>query len=188
MTTDSQISYCICISKSGLSCEMVWAEQSVSRNCKNGLKYYCLLYIVCIGSDRPLLRDLHKHVVMEAAHKWRNLGMELLKYDPILDTIATDYSHDDVSCCSRVFKRWLFTSTDASWNQLIRALRSPTVQLHWLADQLEEMMNTECKIYSNTVATYCYKVQTMCYCHSSALIIIQQVQRYSKIPFVCMYH
>ena len=123
---------------------------------KMAKRYYCLLYIVYIGSDRPLLRDLHNYVVMEAAHKWSDLGRELLEDDQtrILEMIVVEYHpYDDVRCCRRVFERWLETSADASWNQLIRALRSPRVHLYWLADQLEEMMSTECKIYSNTVAT-----------------------------------
>ena len=125
--------------------------------------YYCLLHIVCIGSERPSLRDLHHDVTMKAAHKWRDLGIQLLEYDPIrtLDMIAANYPHDVVSCCRHVFQRWLETSANASWNQLIRALRSPSVQLDPLADQLEQMMSKECKIYSNTVATHCCKLCTI---------------------------
>ena len=126
-------------------------------------RYYCLLYIVCIGSERPSLRDLYRHVTIKAAHKWRDLGIQLLKYDPIRtsDMIAADNPHDVVSCCEHVFQRWLETSADASWNQLIIALRSPTVQLDSFADELEQMMSKECKIYSNTVATHCCKLCTI---------------------------
>ena len=35
----------------------------------------------------------------------------------------------------------------ATWNQLIKALRSPNIQLDYLASQLEQMLNTECKVY-----------------------------------------
>ena len=78
------------------------------------------------------------------------LGLEY----PIIHVIAADYRHDDVSCCRAVLERWLDTTPDASWNQLIRALRSPTVELDSLADQLEEMLGIKCKIYSN-ITTNC---------------------------------
>ena len=116
--------------------------------------YYCF-YIVCTGSDRPALRDLHHHMVRQAAHKWSDLGVELLDDDQIrmLDMIAADHPHD-ADCCSAVLKRWLGTTPDASWYQLIRALRSPFVQLDSLADQLEEKLDIKCKIYSN-ITTNC---------------------------------
>ena len=148
---------------------------------KMAKRYYCLLYIVFIGSDRPLLRDLHNHVMTQAAHKWRDLGIQLLEYYQI-DIIEATYPRDDVRCCMVVLKRWLETSVDASWNQLIRALRSPGVQLDHLVDQLEQMMRTECKMYSNTVVTHSYKLCIIAKHISNWQIIVQQVRDFSKIP------
>ena len=113
--------------------------------------YYCFLYIVCTGSDRPRLIYLNLHVMWEAAHKWRDLGVSLgLEYNNI-DVIAANYHrHDDR--CRAVLERWLETTPDASWNQLIRALRS--VELDSLANELEKMLNVKCKIYSN-ITTNC---------------------------------
>ena len=48
---------------------------------------------------------------------------------------------------ANVFKKWLDTTSDATWNKLIRALKSPGVQLDYFAGQLEQMMTTECKTY-----------------------------------------
>ena len=64
---------------------------------------------MCTGSDRPALKDPHLHVVREAAHKWRDLGVKLLNDDQIvmLDMIAADHPHDDADCCERVLKRLL---------------------------------------------------------------------------------
>ena len=106
--------------------------------------------IVRVGSDRPLLKDLYDHVVNNVAGKWRDLGVQLLRPDQekMLDIIAADHPHDVVGCCKCVLNKWLNTTTDATWNELIRALRSPSVQLDYLAGQLEQMMITECKIYS----------------------------------------
>ena len=109
---------------------------------------------MCTGNTRPTSINLHFNVVREAAHKWRDLGALLgLKYSTI-NLIAADHPHDDVSCCSAVLKKWLETTPDASWNQLIRALKSPTVELDSLADQLEMILDIKCKIYSN-ITTNC---------------------------------
>ena len=86
-------------------------------------------------------------MVNEIAHKWRDLGVQLLRPDQenLFNIIAADHPHDVVSCCKRLLKKWLETTTDATWNELIRALRSPSVQLVSFAEQLEQMMITECK-------------------------------------------
>ena len=109
--------------------------------------YTHLIIHMYIGSDRPLLRDLHDHVVNRVADKWRDLGVQLLPrlgQERMLDIIAADHPHDVVSYCKRVLEKWLDTSTDATWNELIRALRSPSIQLHYFAGQLEQMLIPEC--------------------------------------------
>ena len=105
---------------------------------------------MCTGSDRPALKYLNCYVVEKVASKWKDLG-ELLGLDyQIINSIERDYPLDGVSCCRVVFKIWFDNTQDASWNQLISALRSPTIQLDSLADELEQMLNIECKIYSNS--------------------------------------
>ena len=71
----------------------------------------------------------------------------------MIDIIAADYPHDVVSCCRRVLWNWLDTTTDATWNELMRALRSPAVQLDYLAGQLEQLLIPKCKTYSYINAT-----------------------------------
>ena len=85
---------------------------------------------------------------MKVADRWRDLGVRLLRSDQerMLDIIEADHPRDVVSCCKCLFGKWLDTSEDATWNMLIRALRSPSVQLDYLAGQLENMLITECKI------------------------------------------
>ena len=92
-----------------------------------------------IGSNRPSLRSLHDYVVNSVAGKWKDLGVQLLPPE-MVDIIAADHPHDVVSCGKCVLKKWLNTTTDATWNQLIKALRSPSVQLDYLAGQLEQML------------------------------------------------
>ena len=78
------------------------------------------------------------------AGKWKDLGVQLLPPE-MVDIIAADYAHDVVSCCKCVLKKWLDTTTDATWNQLIKALRSPSVQMDYFAGQLEQVYITQRK-------------------------------------------
>ena len=93
------------------------------------------------------MKDLHDHVLLEVADKWRDLGVQLLAPDHqgVLKVIAADHPRDVVSCCKCVLEKWLDTTADATWSQLIRALRSPSIQLDYLAGQLEQILIKECE-------------------------------------------
>ena len=107
--------------------------------------------VVLTGINRPSLRDLDTHVVMNVANNWRSLGVQLLRPDQenLLDIIAANHPSDVVACCKDVFKKWLNTTEDATWNRLIEALRRPAIQLNHFASQLEQMLSTKCKIYTD---------------------------------------
>ena len=94
---------------------------------------------MCIDEDRPRFKALHNHVVQEAAVKWRDLGVQLLYpvSGSVLDVIEKDHPRDALRCCQCMLQKWLQTSTDASWGQLLEALRSPCIQLMFLADKIE---------------------------------------------------
>ena len=113
-----------------------------------------VMSVACIGSDRPSLRDLHDYVLLDVAEKWRDFGVQLLRPDQekMLGIIAADHPQDAVSCCKCVLKKWLDTTTDATWNELIRALKRPSVQLDYLAGQLEQKLIIECKVYYNSMS------------------------------------
>ena len=106
--------------------------------------------VACIGSDRPSPRDLYNHVVNKVAHKWRDLGMELLRSDleNELNIIAENHPRDAATCCKCVLEKWLATTINATWNELLKALRTPSVQLDSFANQLEQILFTESKLYS----------------------------------------
>ena len=89
------------------------------------------------------------HVALDAALKWKHLGAQLLQDDRfnVLNVKEANNPNDSVGCCKLFLMSWLEITPDPSRNQLISALRCPTVQLDSLADQLEEMMSTECKVY-----------------------------------------
>ena len=73
--------------------------------------------------------------------KWQDLGVQLLPSETV-GIIAQNHPQNVVSCCKRVLEEWRETTTDATWNQLIKALRSPSVQMNNLAGQLEQMLIT----------------------------------------------
>ena len=105
-----------------------------------------------VGTDEPSLKELRVYVVQGAAPKWRDLGEQLLPPKAVLDIIEAGSPRDTVSNCERVLDRWLMTAEDATWNQLIRALRSPNVELNYLADRLKKMIIiTECEKYNKYI-------------------------------------
>jgi len=99
----------------------------------------------CIGqsSERPSLKLLYKHVVPGAARKWKDLGVELLSdnHHNVLGIIEANHPQDVEKCCKLMFEKWLETSVDTSWNQLIQSLMSQTVQLNYLADMISEKLD-----------------------------------------------
>ena len=102
--------------------------------------------IVFIAPAKEYPEDiyLNKHVVPEVAaacaHQpdaWRALGMELLGQDGIveLDVIKADNIDNVRKCCSAMLTLWLQRQTDASWNQLIKALKE--LKLNRVAAKIE---------------------------------------------------
>ena len=70
---------------------------------------------------------------------WKDLGVELIsESEAALDTIAANCRSNVISCCSSLFTLWLQRKPDASWGQLIDALRS--VKLHNLAAEIEKKL------------------------------------------------
>lgn len=101
--------------------------------------YCCSL---CVDYGRPTLKDLYNHVVQESSVKWRDIGVQLLNppSDSVLDIIEKDNPRDIRGCCKYVLQKWLNKNPDASWDQLLEALRSPSVELDYLAEQIEHKL------------------------------------------------
>ena len=97
-----------------------------------------------VGENQPTLKDLYIHVSHEVAGKWKDIGILFL--DPaILKVIEKDHPQDVMECCKSMLEKWLETKPDASWNQLLEALRSPCVQLYSLAHHIKEKLKKKCK-------------------------------------------
>ena len=128
----------------------------------------CIIFHIFVGNSRPTLKDLWDLVVTKVAHKWKDLGLQLLQPDQanMLNVIEANHPHDVESCCKRVLEKWLDTSssTDATWNQLIGALKSPSVQLDYVANELKQNMMvtpTHCKssIFQHVAYVHAYTSQ-----------------------------
>ena len=92
------------------------------------------------GQHRPTLRDLMIHVIPSVATRWYELGLVLLdsKYQNELTIIEADIRNDAVTCCRKMFSKWLNTDELAGWDKLIKAVR--IVQLNNVANDIEQLL------------------------------------------------
>ena len=92
-----------------------------------------------IDDSRPTLRNLLKaQIITSVSSKWYRLGIHLLDdhQAPHLEIIRAN--NDDVTeRCFALFGYWLQTHPDASWYELVTALRAPGVELNEVAASVE---------------------------------------------------
>ena len=109
-------------------------------------------------SDRPALRDLANFVVPKASARWYNLGLQL--FDPqdegLLSSMKTESSKRPEEQCTEVFHHWLTTKKNATWNKLIKGLKSPAVNLPNVASTIENMLDSRVS-YSSQRKDYHYQ-------------------------------
>jgi len=60
----------------------------------------------------------------------------------LISIIECNDSRDVERCCTNMFKLWLKTDTKASWENLVNALKSKSVGLIVLADEIERKFVT----------------------------------------------
>ena len=107
------------------------------------------------GCDRPALKHLNKYVRKGVSVKWHDLGLELLEQEDeeMLYEIKTNHSNDVSECCKEMFRLWLRKCTNATWDQLIQALRD--VDLNSVATTIVEILNpTEDTVLYPNAGTY----------------------------------
>ena len=94
------------------------------------------------GNNRPTIRLLNKLVKKSVTIKWHDLGIELLGDESLqaLDEIQKNYPRDASTCCTKMFQLWLERQPDASWRQLIQALREPNIEMNELANTIEQKL------------------------------------------------
>ena len=100
-----------------------------------------MTYIITYtGYDRPALKLLNRHVRKDVSSKWHDLGLELLEQEDEerLNDIKKNNPSDVSECCKEMFQLWLRKCANATWNQLIQALKE--VELNNLAATIEGML------------------------------------------------
>ena len=98
---------------------------------------FCL-YVV-MADSKPTLKMLQRHVIPRVASKWFQLGLELFdeKEEHLLNNIES-MQKENVDKCLEMFRLWSMTYSDATWSQIVEALKSPGVYLAAVADELEK--------------------------------------------------
>ena len=96
-----------------------------------------------VGTDRPALKYLNRHVRLDITTKWHDVGVELLDVEdePKLKAIKANSSGDVDKCTAEMLQLWLERKPNASWNQLIEAFRAPGIKLEALASKIEGMLS-----------------------------------------------
>ena len=74
--------------------------------------------------------------VWEGRAKWYNIGLELGLTAGTLNAIQKDNPHDTGMCFTNTLETWLRQSDHPSWSDLAKSMRSLTVGLGQLAEEL----------------------------------------------------
>ena len=93
-----------------------------------------------VGSSHPKLPDLIEHVGSFVSTKWFNLGLRLGVSSNILDRIEQDGGRECGSACRKMFQAWLSNNSKGTWNDVITALKSNSVNENGVAEELEKMI------------------------------------------------
>ena len=96
-----------------------------------------------VGHQKPSPKFLNRYVRGAVGSKWHDLGIELLDFDDYqkLNTIKAEHPADLIQCCNEMFELWLRKQPTASWSQLIKALKEPSVELDTLANKIKQMLS-----------------------------------------------
>ena len=86
------------------------------------------------------MKNLNRHVIPLVAISWYSLGLELLnsEHEKSLEIIEENNKQDIQYCCRKMFSKWLDTCDNATWDQLIDALRR--VNLSDAASKIESLL------------------------------------------------
>ena len=75
----------------------------------------------------------------QIAPKWYEVGATLLEkeQEPHLKLIQANHGNDVRKCCLAMLQHWMDTHPEATWHDLVMALRSPGVDLPSAASVIE---------------------------------------------------
>ena len=103
---------------------------------------YVILFTPFKGQDYPTIKQLDNFLKPESsgvAARWYDLGIQLLddKDGPgMLDTMKADDVND---CCNKMLAKWLQMKPDATWNQLVTALKN--IGMKSVAEDLDKQLS-----------------------------------------------
>ena len=88
---------------------------------------YVYIYIyIYIAVSKPTTKQLKRYVIPKVAHKWHNLGLELLDDGEEARSLSL-YTGGSQKRCLEMLRDWLNRNPKANWYQLVAALESPAV-------------------------------------------------------------
>ena len=80
-----------------------------------------------------------------------------------------------------MFRKWLASQADASWDQLLSALRSRSVQLNALANKIDNMLIGSSKCINYLKVTFVVIVTVYCYCNHMRMYVCIYVHMYLQM-------
>jgi len=97
----------------------------------------------CVHStDPPTLPDLIEHVGSSCSTKWYYLGLRLGVNTHTLDQIEEDCQRKSNEACRKMLQAWLREKRSGTWNDVISALNSRSVNEGGVAEELEKIIST----------------------------------------------
>ena len=111
------------------------------KNSSNASTVACYKYFfVYLANSKPSKKKILE-LIPHVAPQWYELGIQLLREDQEshLDVIKADHGHNILKSCTEMFWLWLKSHPSATWHQLIESLKSPAVNLHSVAADIEKM-------------------------------------------------
>lgn len=87
---------------------------------------------------------MYRHVKKSIAADWFDVGVELFDENDVseLSTIKSSYAGNAEGCCAEMLRVWHKKYPKVTWNEFIKALRAPGLELNDTASKLEEMLQS----------------------------------------------
>ena len=84
------------------------------------------------------------------APKWLPLGFALFDEKKLhkLNIIESNHKQDVVKCCLEMFREWLRSHSNATWSQLVEALKSQGVNLISEAEKLDDLIGKNSNLFN----------------------------------------
>ena len=95
------------------------------------------------GTDHPTFKNLYQHVRLLIAADWFTIGVALFEENdiPKLITIKSNGAKDAADACGEMLRLWHEKYPSATWNDFIKALKAPGVELNETASKIERMLS-----------------------------------------------